>query len=216
MIEQIDIGGPAMVRAAAKNFASVGVVIDPGAYDEVVAELRREGGLTLGTRRTLAAAAFAHTAAYDAAVAAWFAHRTGSCCRTYVGLALEKVTDLRYGENPHQRGGLYRDMGGPGVLGGAEVLQGKEMSFNNWLDAHAAAELAAALPEGAAVIVKHNNPCGAAAKGAPAASYRAAFECDTISAFGGIVAFHGTCDEEAALAMRGGLHGSRDRALVRG
>lgn len=203
VIEKIDIGGPAMVRAAAKNFVSVGVVVDPSGYDEIVDELRREGGLTLETRRTLAAAAFAHTAAYDAAVAAWFAQQEGAgSLPGFVGLALEKVDDLRYGENPHQRGALYRDVDGSGVLGGAEVLQGKEMSFNNWLDAYAAAELVAALPEGAAVIVKHNNPCGAAAKGSPTASYRAAFDCDTTSAFGGIVAFHGMCDGEAALAMR--------------
>ena len=203
VIEKIDIGGPAMMRAAAKNFAWVGVVIDPSSYDEIVDELRREGGLTFDTRRTLAAAAFAHTAAYDASVASWFARQEGEgSLPGFVGLALEKMADLRYGENPHQRGALYRDIGGSGVLGGAEVLQGKEMSFNNWLDAYAAAELVAALPEGAAVIVKHNNPCGAAAKGSPAASYRAAFDCDTTSAFGGIVAFRGTCDEEAALAMR--------------
>jgi phosphoribosylaminoimidazolecarboxamide formyltransferase / IMP cyclohydrolase len=203
VIEKIDIGGPAMVRAGAKNFASVGVVVDPGRYDEVVAELRREGGLTLDTRRALAAAAFAHTAAYDAAVAAWFAQQEeGGVLPGFVGVAFEKVTDLRYGENPHQRGALYREFGGSGVLGGAEVLQGKEMSFNNWLDAYAAAELVAALPERAAAIVKHNNPCGAAAKGSPGASYRAAFDCDSVSAFGGIVAFHGTCDLEAALAMR--------------
>jgi phosphoribosylaminoimidazolecarboxamide formyltransferase/IMP cyclohydrolase len=203
VIEKIDIGGPALVRAAAKNFASVGVVVDPSKYEEILDEVRREGGLTLGTRRTLAAAAFAYTAAYDAAVAAWFARlEIEGSLPGFVGLAFEKIVDLRYGENPHQRGALYRDIGGSGVLGGAEVLQGKEMSFNNWLDAYAAAELVAALPEGAAVIVKHNNPCGAAAKGSPAASYRAAFDCDTISAFGGIVAFHAMCDEEASLAMR--------------
>ncbi|MEP6973334.1 MAG: bifunctional phosphoribosylaminoimidazolecarboxamide formyltransferase/IMP cyclohydrolase [Actinomycetota bacterium] len=203
VIEKIDIGGPAMVRAAAKNFASVGVVVDPGSYGEIVAELRREGGLTLETRRALAAAAFAHTAAYDAAVAGWFAQQAaGESLPGFVGLAFEKAGDLRYGENPHQRGSLYREVAGAGILGGAEVLQGKEMSFNNWLDAFAAAELVAALPDGAAVIVKHNNPCGAAAKGSPAASYEAAFGCDTVSAFGGIVAFHGTCDEEAARAMR--------------
>ena len=203
VIEKIDVGGPAMVRAAAKNFASVGVVVDPSTYGEIVDELRLEGGLTLDSRRALAAAAFAHTAAYDGAVAAWFAQREDEgSLPGFVGLALEKVTELRYGENPHQRGGLYRDVGGSGVLGGAEVLQGKEMSFNNWLDAYAATELVAALPEGAVVIVKHNNPCGAAARGRPAVSYRAAFDCDSISAFGGIVAFNGTCDEEAALAMR--------------
>jgi phosphoribosylaminoimidazolecarboxamide formyltransferase/IMP cyclohydrolase len=204
VIEEIDIGGPAMVRAAAKNFESVGVVVEPARYPAIVEELRREGGLTRETRRGLAAAAFAHTAAYDAAVASWFARQAeGEDLPAYVGLAYEKAGDLRYGENPHQRGALYREASGPGLLGGARVLQGKDMSFNNWLDAFAAFELAAAMPEGSAVIVKHNNPCGAAAKGAPADSYRAAFECDEVSAFGGIVAFHGEADVETAAAMAG-------------
>ena len=202
VIEKIDIGGPAMVRAAAKNFESVGVVVDPARYGPLIEELREEGGLTRATRRELAAAAFAHTAAYDAAVASWFAERdAGQELPAYVGLAYEKLGDLRYGENPHQRGALYREAAGPGPLGGAQVLQGKDMSFNNWLDAHAASELAAAMPPGSAVIVKHNNPCGAAAKGALADSYRAAFACDQVSAFGGIVAFHGEADAEAAAAM---------------
>ena len=128
-----------MVRAAAKNFASVGVVVDPARYDEIVAEIEREGGLTLETRRASAAAAFAHTAAYDAAVAGWFAQLdAGDALPAFVGAAYEKVGELRYGENPHQRGALYAEAGGPGVLGGAKVLQGKEMSFNNWLDVDAA------------------------------------------------------------------------------
>ena len=202
IIEKIDIGGPAMVRAAAKNFASVGVVVDPTRYQEVVDELRREGGLTLETRRASAAAAFAHTAAYDAAVAGWFArHDDGDSLPGFVGVAYEKSGDLRYGENPHQRGALYVEAGGPGVLGGARVLQGKEMSFNNWLDVDAAYALASALPENAAVIVKHNNPCGVALGSAPAESYAKAFACDTVSAFGGIVAFHAPCDGAAAAAM---------------
>jgi phosphoribosylaminoimidazolecarboxamide formyltransferase/IMP cyclohydrolase len=203
VIEKIDIGGPAMVRAAAKNHASVGVVVDPSLYGAIADELRREGGLSGETRRALAAQAFAHTAAYDSAVAGWFAGReAGEELPGFVGLPLERLGELRYGENPHQRGAIYREAAGPGPLGGAEVLQGKEMSFNNWLDAYAAAELVAALPEGSTVIVKHNNPCGAAAKGTPAASYAAAFACDEASAFGGIVAFHGDCDGEAAEAMR--------------
>ena len=210
-IEQIDIGGPAMVRAAAKNHANVGVVVDPARYDAIVAELDAEGGLTAGTRRALAAAAYAHTAAYDAAVAGWFAQQGAVAAAAsgdepeslpaFVGLAYEKVGELRYGENPHQRGALYRESGSPGVFGGASVLQGKDMSFNNWLDAYAAYDLVAAMPEGSAVIVKHNNPCGAAARGTLADSYRAAFECDTVSAFGGIVAFHGEVDADAADAM---------------
>jgi phosphoribosylaminoimidazolecarboxamide formyltransferase/IMP cyclohydrolase len=203
VIEKIDIGGPAMVRAAAKNFESVGVVVDPARYEIVLDELRLEGGLTRSTRFALASEAYAHTAAYDAAVASWFARRTDDDpLPSFVGLALEKADDLRYGENPHQRGALYREMAGPGPLGGAEVLQGKAMSFNNWLDVDAALSLASALPANAAVIVKHNNPCGAAAGSSPADSYRKAFACDTVSAFGGIVAFHGEADGAAADAMR--------------
>jgi phosphoribosylaminoimidazolecarboxamide formyltransferase/IMP cyclohydrolase len=151
----------------------------------------------------LAAAAFAHTAAYDAAIASWFSlQEGGDALPGYVGLGLEKLGDLRYGENPHQRGAIYRDASGEGPLGGAKVLQGKEMSFNNWLDVHAASELAAALAQDAAVIVKHNNPCGAAAAASCAESYSRAFACDTVSAFGGIVAFNGTCDAAAAGEMR--------------
>ncbi|HWO71147.1 MAG TPA: bifunctional phosphoribosylaminoimidazolecarboxamide formyltransferase/IMP cyclohydrolase [Actinomycetota bacterium] len=201
VIEQIDVGGPAMVRAAAKNHGSVGVVVRPERYPEVVGELRREGGLSLDTRRRLAAEAFAHTAAYDAAIASWFASRlAGEALPGFVGLALEKEADLRYGENPHQRGALYREAGGPGPLGGARVLQGKGMSFNNWLDAWAASSLAAALPRPAAVIVKHNNPCGAALGPSAAEAYRRALAGDPVSAFGGVVAFNVEVDAEAASA----------------
>jgi phosphoribosylaminoimidazolecarboxamide formyltransferase/IMP cyclohydrolase len=204
VIEKIDIGGPAMVRASAKNFESVAVVVDPRRYAMILDEIGLEGGVTRATRFGLAAEAFAHTAAYDAAVAGWFAEQgsTDGALPAFAGLALGKITDLRYGENPHQRGALYEQIGGPGLLGGADVLQGKEMSFNNWLDTWAAFDLTMALPEGACVIVKHNNPCGAAARDAAAASYAAAFECDTVSAFGGVVAFHGVCDGAAADAMR--------------
>jgi phosphoribosylaminoimidazolecarboxamide formyltransferase/IMP cyclohydrolase len=201
VIEKIDIGGPAMVRAAAKNFESVGVVVDPARYDEVLDELRRGGGLSRETRRALAAEAFAHTAAYDAAVAGWFAARDDAL-PGFVGLALRKVDDLRYGENPHQRGGLFEEVAGPGPFGGAQVLlAGKEMSFNNWLDLDAAYALAGAFGEPAAVIVKHNNPCGAAVGGSLADAYRRAFESDTVSAFGGIVAFNREVDRAAAEAM---------------
>jgi phosphoribosylaminoimidazolecarboxamide formyltransferase/IMP cyclohydrolase len=202
VIEKIDVGGPAMVRAAAKNHACVGVVVNPARYADLLAELRREGGLSAGTRRTLAAEAFAHTAAYDAAVAGWFAEAP-EALPSFVGLALEKVADLRYGENPHQRGGLFAEAAGAGVLGGARLLlQGRDMSFNNWLDVDAASGLATMLPETACVIVKHNNPCGVAVRPDPAEAYRLAFESDTVSAFGGIVAFNAACDLEAAEAMR--------------
>jgi phosphoribosylaminoimidazolecarboxamide formyltransferase/IMP cyclohydrolase len=203
-IEKIDIGGPAMLRASAKNFESMTVVTNPDRYDEVLAEMDGSGGVRRETRFLLAAEAFAHTAAYDAAIGAWFAQQLADDdgMPAFVGLAYEKLTDLRYGENPHQRGALYAAVAGPGVLGGAQVRQGKEMSFNNWLDAWAAYDLALALPDAACVIVKHNNPCGVASLGDAASSYRGAFACDEVSAFGGIVAFHGVCDEAAAAAMR--------------
>jgi len=201
VIEKIDIGGPTMVRAAAKNFESVGVVVSPARYGGIVEELRREGGLSRKTRRELAAEAFAHTAAYDAAVAGWFGAREDAL-PSFVGLALRKVDDLRYGENPHQRGALYQEVAGPGPLAGARVLlEGKEMSFNNWLDVHAAHTLATALAKPAAVIVKHNNPCGVAVADSLAEAYERAFECDTVSAFGGIVAFNQEAGEDAARAM---------------
>jgi phosphoribosylaminoimidazolecarboxamide formyltransferase/IMP cyclohydrolase len=203
VIEKIDIGGPAMVRAAAKNFASVAVVVSPSRYAGVLEALDADGGLSLEVRRAMAAEAFAHTAAYDAVVAGWFA-AADDALPGFIGLAFDKVADLRYGENPHQRGALYAATGGPGVLGGAEVLiEGKEMSFNNWLDVDAALTLVADLDHlgPAAVIVKHNNPCGAAVQGSLAAAYAAAFETDTVSAFGGIVAFAREVDEDAARAM---------------
>ena len=200
VIDKIDIGGPSMVRAAAKNFESVGILVNAGRYPEVLDEIRREGGLSRETRFSLAAEAFAHTAAYDAAVAGWFASREEGL-PGFAGVALRKVGDLRYGENPHLRGALYEEIAGPGVLGGATVLQGKEMSFNNWLDVDAAYSLCAPLRAPAAVIVKHSNPCGVALGASLGDAYRRAFECDTVSAFGGIVAFNAEADAEAAAAM---------------
>ena len=203
VIEKIDIGGPAMVRAAAKNFASVAVVVRPERYGSVLSALRSDGEVSLELRRALAAEAFAHTAAYDAAVAAWFGSNSDAL-PSFVGLALEKSVDLRYGENPHQRGALFADAVSPGVLGGAKLLfEGKEMSFNNWLDVDAARTLAGDLdPLGpAAVIVKHNNPCGAAVASSSGSAYAYAFESDTVSAFGGVVAFGREVDEAAASAM---------------
>ncbi|MBI4259669.1 MAG: bifunctional phosphoribosylaminoimidazolecarboxamide formyltransferase/IMP cyclohydrolase [Actinobacteria bacterium] len=204
-IERIDIGGPAMVRAAAKNHGSVGVVVRPERYAEVLEEIVATGGLRASTRRALAAEAFAHTAAYDAAVAAWFGSGGPAGDRdafpAFLGLSLEKVSELRYGENPHQPGGLYRLEGAAGPLGGARVLQGKEMSFNNWLDAAAARGLAWSLPAPAAVIVKHANPCGTAVAGGQEEAYRAALAGDPVSAFGGVVALNAEMEEATARAM---------------
>ena len=162
-----------MVRAAAKNFESVGVVVDPARYGPLIDELRREGGLTRADQAgALGRGVRPHGRLRRGGglVVRRAGRRRG--LPSFVGLAYEKIGDLRYGENPHQRGALYREAAGAGPLGGARVLQGKDMSFNNWLDAYAAHELAAAMPEGSAVIVKHNNPCGAAARESLADSYR--------------------------------------------
>ena len=207
VIENIDIGGPAMIRAAAKNHHSVAVVVDPAGYDAIIEELAAgDGSLSLATRRRLAAAAYAHTAAYDAAVASWFARREAGegSLPGFVGLAYDKLDDLRYGENPHQRAAIYAESASAGPFGGAEVLQGKAMSFNNWLDLTGAYAAVAALPAGrpACVIVKHNNPCGVAIAASFAQAYEAAFRSDEVSAFGGIVAFNGEVDAAAAEAMR--------------
>jgi phosphoribosylaminoimidazolecarboxamide formyltransferase/IMP cyclohydrolase len=201
IVEQIDIGGPTLLRAAAKNFGSVAVVVRPERYEDIVAAID-DGGLSQELRETLAREAFAHVAAYDAAIAEWFSAWAGEDDLPHEWTSgLERIAPLRYGENPHQRAGLYRRVLSPGPLGGAEVLQGKEMSYNNWLDAEAARALAGSFDEPAAVIVKHHNPCGTAVADAHAAAYRAALASDPVSAFGGVVAFNGDVDEDAARAV---------------
>jgi phosphoribosylaminoimidazolecarboxamide formyltransferase / IMP cyclohydrolase len=199
VIEQIDIGGPTLVRAAAKNFGSVAVVVSPGRYDEILDGIRR-GGLDLRLRRSLSAEAFGHVAFYDAAIARWFWRLDQELPHEFA-LGLARMSELRYGENPHQAAALFRTALGPGPLGGTRVLQGKEMSFNNWLDADAARTLAGTLDRPAAVIVKHHNPCGAAVAGTAADAYRAALAGDPVSAFGGVAAFNLEVDGEAAEAM---------------
>ena len=207
IIEQIDIGGPAMVRAAAKNFESVGIVVDPEAYDEILRAIDADGGLSRELRLRLARGAFEHTAAYDAAVSAWFAGAAGSGTDlpARFTLSLSTIAGLRYGENPHQRAVLAAAEGSVGPLGGAVVLQGKEMSYNNWLDAEAARGAAGSFDPSTpvAVIVKHHNPCGVALAPTAAEAYERAHACDPVSAFGGIVAFNVPLDEAGARAMAG-------------
>jgi len=211
-VERIDVGGPAMVRAAAKNHASVAVVCDPGDYPLVEAAVAA-GGTTLDERRALAAKAFARTAAYDAAVAAWMAGahappRLGDAGRFPVALELggRLVQTLRYGENPHQAAAFYAVDGpaGPWGLGSAVQLAGKELSYNNLLDADAALGLVAEHPERPfAVIVKHTNPCGAAFGATLAEAYAGALEGDPVSAFGGVVGLSRPLDAAAATAIAG-------------
>jgi phosphoribosylaminoimidazolecarboxamide formyltransferase/IMP cyclohydrolase len=212
-VEQIDIGGPTLVRAAAKNFESVAVIVNPPDYSVVLDEIESTGGTARATRLRLAAAAFDRIEQYDRAIAGWFATQSALASAAAddedlparVAPAFARRGRLRYGENPHQRGAVYGKEGTPGPLGGAEILlEGKELSFNNWLDAEAARRVAGAFRgRSACVIVKHNNPCGVAVAGSLADAYRRAYEGDTVSAFGGIVAFTAEVDEDAARAMGG-------------
>jgi phosphoribosylaminoimidazolecarboxamide formyltransferase/IMP cyclohydrolase len=197
-IENIDIGGPAMIRSAAKNHAHVAVLTEPAHLAQVRAEIEAEGGTRLATRRRLAAAAYARTAAYDAAIGAWFARQEGEEFPPRLGLAGVLRQTLRYGENPHQRAGFYVDgTGRPGVATAVQV-QGKELSYNNLNDTDAAFECVAEFDRPAIVIVKHANPCGVAVAEDLAAAWDAALRCDPVSAFGGIVAANRPLDAAAA------------------
>lgn len=205
IVERIDVGGPAMLRAAAKNFERVTAVVDPADYGPVLAEIRESGAPSLETRRRLALKAFRRTASYDAAIATWLAAGAGPAAAEDVAfpetLRLEfyKQADLVYGENPHQAAALYRDPAGSGTgILAASQLQGKPLSFNNVLDFDAALGLVVELERPASVIVKHGNPCGAATGERPAEAFLRALECDPVSAFGGVLAFNVPVDEETA------------------
>jgi phosphoribosylaminoimidazolecarboxamide formyltransferase/IMP cyclohydrolase len=209
-IEMIDVGGPTMVRAAAKNHAHVGILVDPADYEGVLCELRSAAELSADTRRRLARAAFAHTAAYDAAIVEWFdatSESDGESFPPTLHLTLERAGELRYGENPHQRGARYRVHACPTWWDGVVQHGGTQLSYVNLFDADAAWRLVHELPgkdEVAAVIVKHANPCGAAVASRLSDAYRLALDCDPVSAFGGIVALGGRCTETVAAAVAEG------------
>ncbi|WP_082080373.1 bifunctional phosphoribosylaminoimidazolecarboxamide formyltransferase/IMP cyclohydrolase [Williamsia herbipolensis] len=190
-VEQIDIGGPSMVRGAAKNHPSVAVVVDPSDYAQVIAAVG-DGGFTLAERTSLAAKAFAHTAEYDVAVAGWLASQlAGDAAPEWTGRSWTLSAPLRYGENPHQSAALYVDGTGTGGLARAEQLHGKEMSYNNYTDADAAWRAAHDFDRPAVAIIKHANPCGIAVAGETgdiAEAHRKAHECDPVSAYGGVIA----------------------------
>jgi len=206
-VENIDIGGPAMVRAAAKNHAGVAVVTDTADYAGILGELRAKGGaLSAATRLALAKRAFAHTAAYDAAIANYLtsldADRRPTLFPARLALQWEKVQEMRYGENPHQRAAFYRDLEpAAGSLACYRQLQGKELSYNNIADADAAWECVKSFERTACVIVKHANPCGVAEGPDPLSAYGRAFKTDPTSAFGGIIAFNRPLDGAAAGAV---------------
>ena len=206
-IENIDIGGPAMLRSAAKNHAAVTVLVDPRDYSRVIDELKRDGAVSAATRFELATKAFAHTAAYDGTISAYLSSvRADGSRAAYPGILTRqwiKVQDMRYGENPHQSAAFYRDATvASGQLAGYRQLQGKEMSYNNVMDADAAWECVRAFASTpACVIVKHANPCGVATGRGVEEAYRRAFATDPTSAFGGIIAFNKPVDASTAKAV---------------
>ncbi len=203
--ELIDIGGPAMIRAAAKNFKDVGIVTEPADYPVVVEELKADGVLSDATKRSLARNAFAHTAAYDASIVSWFDEGAEDPLPATLHLALERVQELRYGENPHQTGARYRQLGTRSWWDDVEQHGGIALSYLNLFDADAAwglaNDLATATGQPSVAIIKHANPCGAAVAGSLAEAYQRAFECDERSAFGGIVALSHPVDEDTVAAM---------------
>jgi phosphoribosylaminoimidazolecarboxamide formyltransferase/IMP cyclohydrolase len=200
-IENIDIGGPTMVRAAAKNYADVVIAVDPFDYDKIIKELKAEKQINKQMRLELAAKAFAHTAQYDAAISNYFAAQTKAeeGLPETVSIQLKRVQNLRYGENPHQAAGLYKVNGQAFGFTHMQQHQGKPLSYNNLADANAAVACIREFPEQAAcVIVKHANPCGVAVADTLAEAYRKAFACDTTSAFGGIIALNQKLDAKTA------------------
>ncbi|HLW78969.1 MAG TPA: bifunctional phosphoribosylaminoimidazolecarboxamide formyltransferase/IMP cyclohydrolase, partial [Terriglobia bacterium] len=203
LIENIDIGGPSMIRAAAKNFEDVTVVVDAGDYRAVLGEMEANGGATTGeTRARLARKAFATTAAYDGAISSTLQRRAGAGLPENLHLNFRKLMDLRYGENPHQKAALYLDPAAVGRgLAAARQLQGKELSFNNLVDLEAAWRLANEFPEPVTAIIKHTNPCGIAAAEPLAESYRRALAVDPVSAFGSVIAFNRSLDSETAAEL---------------
>jgi phosphoribosylaminoimidazolecarboxamide formyltransferase/IMP cyclohydrolase len=207
-VEQIDIGGPSMVRAAAKNHPSVAVVVDPAAYPKVIDAINA-GGFTLDERRELAAEAFRHTATYDVAVASWMSSvlappADGSLFPAWVGASWDRAAVLRYGENPHQQAALYRSPGGGG-LAGAEQLHGPELSYNNYVDTDAARRAAYDFADPCVAIIKHANPCGIALGADIAEAHRLAHACDPLSAYGGVIAANRPVTKELADQLSGVL-----------
>ena len=201
-VENIDIGGPGMIRAAAKNHDFVAVVTDPGDYEMVMSEMRdNDGATSLELRQRLAHQAYARTAAYDTAIAVWFADQRNETFPTYHALNGVLRQTLRYGENPHQEAAFYTTASTRPGVATATQIQGKELSYNNLNDTDAAFELVAEFKQPAIAIIKHANPCGVAVADTPLAAYGKALKCDPVSAFGGIVALNRPLDEETAVAI---------------
>ncbi|GJM81544.1 bifunctional purine biosynthesis protein PurH [Paenibacillus sp. HMSSN-139] len=201
-IENIDIGGPTMLRSAAKNHAFVSVVVDAADYGTVLDEVRAGGDTTLETRKRLAAKVFRHTAAYDALISDYLSKVTGDPLPERYTVTYEKIQDLRYGENPHQKAAFYRKPLAAATLTNAEQLHGKELSYNNINDANAALQIVKEFDEPAVVAVKHMNPCGVGVGASVLEAYQKAYEADPVSIFGGIVAANRIIDADTAMLLK--------------
>ena len=205
-IENIDIGGPTMVRAAAKNYKDVAIIVDPSDYERIIEELKKKKGkLTPATKEKLALKAFQHTARYDVLIQTYLLNKLGDSnivLPSNINLALDKIQSLRYGENPHQQGAFYKELGWKGTgITRAKQLHGKELSYNNIMDLDAAWEMANYFTEPAVAIIKHSNPCGLANAKDLLSAYKKAYACDSVSAFGSIIAFNGKVDAAVAKAL---------------
>lgn len=198
-VENIDIGGPAMIRAAAKNFRDVAVIVNPERYGDVLAEINEQGGVGATLRMRLAQEAYNHTAVYDSCIAAYLEKQLNDEeFPVAMNVNLERVQGLRYGENPHQKAAFYRETGAQGGIANARQLHGKELSFNNIVDLEAARAIVCEFTEPAATIIKHTNPCGTGTGATIAEAYAKAYAADPVSAFGGIIALNREVDAEAA------------------
>lgn len=202
IVEKIDIGGPAMIRSAAKNHEDVIVLVNPARYGQIIEELKLKGTVPLLLKQQLAAEAYSHTAYYDSVISAYFRTKFfgANFMPSELGIAMKQKQVLRYGENSHQKAALYQSGLPAGVLD-IEVLQGKELSFNNYIDMQAAYQIARDLPVPGAVVIKHTNPCGAALGSTILEAYTKAYEADPTSAFGGIIGLNDICDEGTAIAI---------------
>ena len=207
-IENIDIGGPSMVRAAAKNYKDVAIIVDPADYQPVLKELKKKGGkLSIQTKELLAGKAFSHTKRYDSRISLYFAGRQrkedSPCMTNDKDIFLEKIQDLRYGENPHQKAAFYRELGTPGDTTKMKQLHGKELSFNNIYDIDSAWAIVKYFALPTVAIIKHTNPCGVGQADKISHAFRKAFTADTVSAYGSVIAANRTVDEEMVKAMGG-------------
>ena len=201
-IENIDIGGPTMIRAAAKNYQDVAVIVNPEDYETVVNELKANGEVSLATKKLLSYKVFEHTSVYDTLIATYLRGQLGIEYPQKISFAFEKVQDMRYGENPHQSAAFYRNaLPNTACIAEAKQLNGKELSFNNINDTNGAIELLREFKKPCAVAVKHTNPCGVAEGETLLDAYKKAYACDPVSIFGGIVAFNGVVDEELAAEL---------------